>query len=399
MAARVKSKIVLLSALLLVSRGVWADGPFDAGVDAYGKGDFVAARQDWEAALAQGDWEAARNLGLLYRKGLGVAKDDAKAVAYYQQASDHGVANAKLNLAELYLAGEGVPKDEDKAKQLLKDAADQGSFPARFRLEELQDEEARGGRSLALTAPSRSLSDSLNVKAQPVETVQPEPKKAAPSVVKADALPTAAAPVPKAVAETAKQPVAPAPAEKPKPAAGPVVAAVVAAPAPPPPVPARKPSTPAPALAQTAPLAAVPASKEPVPKEAAPKEAVPETAPKPNPAPPPPAAAGDDVIAIDPVKAELKPGAEAGQLRLHVASYRNDADAAQGWLNYNLPGLMPELEAVQIPGKGRFIRLYAVGPAETMRQLCDDMNARGEQCLSPGAPPSSSPGRSPADKS
>lgn len=113
-------------------------GPFDAAVIAYDRGDYKLARRDWEQALRDGDWEAARSLGHLYRRGLGVDRNPARAAEYYQTAFDHGVVNAGLNLAELYIAGDGVPQDLDKATRVLRRAADQGSELAEFRLRDIR---------------------------------------------------------------------------------------------------------------------------------------------------------------------------------------------------------------------------------------------------------------------
>ena len=45
----------------------------------------------------------------------GVAKDDAKAAAWYLRASEQGDAHAERRLARLYALGKGVPKSYLKA--------------------------------------------------------------------------------------------------------------------------------------------------------------------------------------------------------------------------------------------------------------------------------------------
>ncbi|HLN25776.1 MAG TPA: tetratricopeptide repeat protein [Patescibacteria group bacterium] len=145
--------MLLAWGLSCVALPAWAEGDFDSAVAAYEAGDYAAARQLWEQALAAGDWAAARSLGTLYRKGLGVDADAARAVDYYHQAMAHGVANADINLAEMILTGQGVPRDVDKAKALLKTAADQGNPAAQFRLDEIEDAETRAQPPPALAAP------------------------------------------------------------------------------------------------------------------------------------------------------------------------------------------------------------------------------------------------------
>jgi TPR repeat protein len=48
-----------------------------------------------------GDPDAQYNLAYLYENGLGVTKDEAKALALYQQAADQGHPAAKNNLETL----------------------------------------------------------------------------------------------------------------------------------------------------------------------------------------------------------------------------------------------------------------------------------------------------------
>jgi len=398
MAGSMRRKLILLSGLLMISTALSAETPFEAGVQAYGKGDYAGARQNWEQALSAGDWEAARNLGLLYRKGLGVEADASKAASYYQQAADHGVANAEMNLAELYLSGQGVPKDIDKAKQLLKDAADHGSLPARFRLDEVQDAEDRANGGLALTAPSQGAASApASAPVSPLRQAKPVAEAAsAPAPVPASAAPAVKAKPPvvppasvPAAAKAAPTPITPIP----------ITPQAVAQPepvAPPPPQPTPEPPSPQ----KLADMAQESAPPPPMPEPEKVPEKVPEKLPekvaeqpaeKPaaqepeKPAAEIPAAAADappePVKDVDPAgKTDDQTALEAGQLRLHVASYRNESDAARGWLSYNLPGLIPELAAVTIPGKGKFIRLFAVGPSEQVHQLCDEMKARGEVC-------------------
>jgi len=389
-------KIGLLTlAGLAFSQAGLAETPFEAGVAAYGRGDYAQARSQWEQALTAGDWEAARNLGLLYRKGLGIEANPAKAADYYKQAADHGIVNAELNLAEMYLSGQGVPKDTAKARELLEDASSKGSLPARYRLDEMHDAESRGGQPLALTAPKSGASTGASAQPEPSFTVPPpvavkiEPPKPVAAPVAAPA-PVAAKPAPKPAAPA--KPVAPPPA-------APVVAAAKPAPAPVP-APAQAPvaqpvpqPTPQPTQAQTAaaeppptaddapppPMPAPAPTPAPAPEKAAEPEKAPEPAPPPAPPQPAPPEPPTQTELSTPPTAELA-SLEQDQARAHVASYRSESDAARGWLAFNLPGLLPELDGVDIPGKGHFVRLYAVGPSDLVQQLCDQIKARGEWC-------------------
>ena len=75
----------------------------------------------------QGDAQAQHNLGAMYEKGLGVAKDDVQAVLWYRKAADQGLAQAQSNLGVMYKNGRGVAKDEVLAVQWYRKAADQGN--------------------------------------------------------------------------------------------------------------------------------------------------------------------------------------------------------------------------------------------------------------------------------
>ncbi|MGH8710693.1 MAG: tetratricopeptide repeat protein, partial [Burkholderiales bacterium] len=62
----------------------------------------------------QGFGTAQFNLGYMYSKGRGVAKDDAEAVKWYRKAAEQGLATAQFNLGLKYERGEGVAKDHGK---------------------------------------------------------------------------------------------------------------------------------------------------------------------------------------------------------------------------------------------------------------------------------------------
>jgi len=69
--------------------------------------DFKATLQ----AAERGDAAAQHNLGEMYRIGLGVTQDDAKARASYLKAAEQGFAKAQWVLGAMYASGIGGPKD------------------------------------------------------------------------------------------------------------------------------------------------------------------------------------------------------------------------------------------------------------------------------------------------
>ncbi len=116
--------IPLLVGLLLIPALGWAD--FQAGVDAYERGDYDTAMAEFRPLAEQGDASAQYNLGLMYDKGQGVPQDNTVAVKWYRLAADQGYAKAQNNLAAMYYSGKGVLKDYVFAHMWANLAASQG---------------------------------------------------------------------------------------------------------------------------------------------------------------------------------------------------------------------------------------------------------------------------------
>ena len=117
------------------------DHQFYDGLIAFQDGDYKEAAARWERAAHYGDGDAARNLGHLYRQGLGVPQDLTVAVTWYQVAADAGVASANYNLGMLYLdGGPDFAANRALARVWLTKAADAGVAPARRELDRLAAE-------------------------------------------------------------------------------------------------------------------------------------------------------------------------------------------------------------------------------------------------------------------
>ncbi len=93
----------------------------------------VAFAQVQQKAMA-GDAGAQFSLGVMYRDGQGVPKDEAKAAEWYQKAAAQGNVNAQYSLGWSYDRGEGVPKDKQQAVVWYRKAAEQGYAPAQASL-------------------------------------------------------------------------------------------------------------------------------------------------------------------------------------------------------------------------------------------------------------------------
>ncbi|MFZ3063902.1 MAG: tetratricopeptide repeat-containing serine protease family protein [Nitrospirota bacterium] len=128
-----------------------AEAQYKLGV-MYEKGEGVpkddAKAVEWyQKAAAQGNADAQFNLGWMYADGKGVLKNvnkvnelwqkAAKAVELWQKAAAQGNADAQFKLGWMYLSGKGVPYDDAKAEELFQKAAAQGNAGAQFMLGEM----------------------------------------------------------------------------------------------------------------------------------------------------------------------------------------------------------------------------------------------------------------------
>ena len=107
---------------------------FDAGMDAYHRGDHETALRKFQSLAEQGDADAQNNLGVMYANGEGVAEDDRQAVYWYRKAAEQGFAAAQNNLGIMYANGEGVAEDDRQAVYWYRKAAEQGNARAQYNL-------------------------------------------------------------------------------------------------------------------------------------------------------------------------------------------------------------------------------------------------------------------------
>lgn len=142
------------------------DHYFYGGLAAFHENMHADAARQWQRAAELGDGEAARNLGHLYRQGLGIEADGHIAAAWYQVAADAGVISADYNLGMLYMrGGPGLPTDSDEGLARLRKAADAGYVPAKAELDRLA----------ALPPPAEPAPVAKPAPAAPPQTAAPEP--------------------------------------------------------------------------------------------------------------------------------------------------------------------------------------------------------------------------------
>ncbi len=101
-----------------------AAADFEAGLEAYGRGDHRAAFETWSADAAQGDPVAQWLVGNMLLSGEGGAgPDPAAAASFYERAASQGYVEAQVSLGTLYRLGRGVAQDYRSALTWLYEAA------------------------------------------------------------------------------------------------------------------------------------------------------------------------------------------------------------------------------------------------------------------------------------
>ncbi|MEE8494655.1 MAG: tetratricopeptide repeat protein [Nitrospirales bacterium] len=127
--------LVLAVVVVLVAAPACTD--FEAGKEAYDRGDYATELQKWRPLAEQGDAEAQKYLGNMYRRGDGVPQDYQEAVRWYRLAAEQGHAGAQAQLGLMYTKGQRVPQDYVQAHMWLSLAAAQGDKRAPKRRDRL----------------------------------------------------------------------------------------------------------------------------------------------------------------------------------------------------------------------------------------------------------------------
>ncbi len=126
---------ILVGLVFMLPTPALAD--FQAGLDAYNRGDYDTARREFRPLAEQGEAESQLALGLMYSTGEGVPQDDQEAVRWFRQAAGQGIGEAQYILGSMYLQGLGVVQDYGEAAQWYRRAAEQGNAAAQYNLGEM----------------------------------------------------------------------------------------------------------------------------------------------------------------------------------------------------------------------------------------------------------------------
>ena len=76
-------------------------GPWEEGMAAYNRGDYLPAMQLFRPLARQGNAKAQGLIGAMYRKGQGVAKSSAHAFMWLSIAAARGDAAARTEMTEM----------------------------------------------------------------------------------------------------------------------------------------------------------------------------------------------------------------------------------------------------------------------------------------------------------
>jgi hypothetical protein len=76
-------------------------GPWEDGMVAYNRGDYMPAIRLFRPLAEQGNARAQHLIGVMYHKGEGVARSSVRAFAWFSLAAAHGDREAKAKLRDV----------------------------------------------------------------------------------------------------------------------------------------------------------------------------------------------------------------------------------------------------------------------------------------------------------
>jgi TPR repeat protein len=205
-----------LMALVLIAAAPAYSQSVRAGIEAWSAGKPEQAVAIWRPLAAEGQADAAFNLGQAYKLGRGVPADLAQAQRFYEQAARGGHLEAQTSLGLLLFQngdrtaalrwlkqaadsgepramliygtalfnGDGVTEDRIRAYALVSRAAAQGLAPAKITLGEMDQliplEERRKGVALAKQLATANLPQAAKAKSTAARTSAAATVRAAP---------------------------------------------------------------------------------------------------------------------------------------------------------------------------------------------------------------------------
>jgi uncharacterized protein len=110
-----------------------AQSLMESAINAYDQKDYMRAKAIWES-LSATDTDAMVNLGTMYVKGFGVAKEIKTAFALFDRAAKEGHEVASFYLGGMYENGIGVSADKDQSIRYYTVAAEANISTAQLKL-------------------------------------------------------------------------------------------------------------------------------------------------------------------------------------------------------------------------------------------------------------------------
>jgi TPR repeat protein len=92
-------------------------GPWEDGMAAYNRGDYVPAIQVFRGMARAGNTKAQGMLGAMYQRGQGVAKSSSHAFMWLSLAASRGDARAKAELKTV--SATMTPEDLSRAREMM----------------------------------------------------------------------------------------------------------------------------------------------------------------------------------------------------------------------------------------------------------------------------------------
>jgi TPR repeat protein len=97
-----KAQVIAGMIAIMLARGEAAvAGPWEDGMVAYNRGDYVPAVKLFRPLAQAGNAKAQNVMGVMYRKGEGVARSSAKAFMWFSLAAKRGDTRAKAHLEQV----------------------------------------------------------------------------------------------------------------------------------------------------------------------------------------------------------------------------------------------------------------------------------------------------------
>lgn len=103
-----------------------ADEALRLGMAAIARNNYSEAAKWLRLAADQGQKIAQYSLGVLYKQGQGVQRNDYEAIKWWTKAAEQGFIPAQFNVGLMYEQGDGVQQNYTEAAKWYRIAAEQG---------------------------------------------------------------------------------------------------------------------------------------------------------------------------------------------------------------------------------------------------------------------------------